>query len=364
MKATARFITNSHPAACLACAIILLIAGCGDGGSTSKTTNGSTITGKAARLQKDDRGQVVSAEFISTKVAPAQVKKLKDHPDLRDVTFYECAEFSDGAFEELAKLDQVAELHFVRSSVDAAALEQLSRMKSVRHLALSNVELTASGLAGLKDWKQLKEVTLKGTVKPEVLKGLAAADQIEVLDLEMGEFDASPLAEFKFPNLRILRMTNIELSDADLATLPEWKSLTVFDFKAIQLTDAGVAQLTKYPALESLDLSESAVTDAGLSKLLPLKSIEFLSLNSCKKVSNEGLKALAQLPALERLLLDASGVTGTGLMHLVPAPRLRYIAIGPKQASPKQIAAFTAAAKDCKVDRINPLTGPKVPDRE
>lgn len=340
--------------ACCVMLLLLLVSGCsGKSGSSS----GKKADTKPAVLKKDLQNKVVAAEFVKTPLSTEQVAALGKHAELTEITFYECQEFGEEICDELIKLKQIVAMHFVRSTIDDDALARLSKLPSVAHLTLSNTKVTSKGISDLKNWKSLKRLTLGGTIKSGALEGLSNLEQLEHLEIDLGDFEAKQLSKSALPGIRILSMANTNLSDEDLSSLPAWKTLEELEFATGKITDKGVAHFKKFPALKRLALSNSKVTDAAFAELTHLKKLEELALIECLKITDGGMKTVADFPALIRLQLEKSGVTGAGLIHLAPLKSLRWVGIGDTEASKADAEKLTKLSPKCEVERIQQRPG-------
>jgi hypothetical protein len=303
-------------------------------------------------LHRNAEGKVIGAEFYSTDVSPEQIVALREHAMLQEILFYECRGIDELVDAELIKSESLTSIHFVRSTIDDNSLARLSKIPAVEELTLANVDVTATGMAALGNWSKLKRLTLEGKIEMSALKGLSGLEQLEELEIAIGEGEAQHLAAHAFPKLRRLSVSDTKFGDADLALLPEWKTLEVFEFPAGNVTDTGVAQLSKFPSLKELELMDSQITGAGLDLLGRLKNLEFVSLMNCTKATDRGMNVFASMPFLKRLLLLDSRVTGSGMMELTSSQSLRYVGIGETQASEEEVAKLAAALPNCEVDRI------------
>ena len=307
---------------------------------------------RSPTLHRNPQGEVISAEIYATNVSPKQIVALREHAMLQEILFYECRGIDELVDAELVKSESLTSIHFVRSTIDDNSLARLSKMPAVEHLTLGNVDVTEKGIAALGNWSKLKRLTLEGKIEMSALKGLSRLEQLEELEIAIGTGEAQHLAAHAFPEIRRVSISDASFGDADLALLPEWKTLEVFEFPAENVTDAGVAQLSKFPSLKELVLMDSEVTSVGLDTLERLKKLEVVSLLNCTKATDRGMNVFATMPVLKRLVLLDSGVTGAGMMQLSTSQSLRHVAIGQTQASAEEVAELTAALPNCEVDRI------------
>jgi len=115
--------------------------------------------------------------------------------------------------------------------------------------------------------------------------------------------------------VRIRRHRDVQVTDAWLKELKEFRSLQTLDLSYTQVTDAGLKELTVFKSLQTLNLSDTHVTDDGLKELKELKSLQWLDLSNTR-VTAAGLKELKELKSLQRQDLSGYGVTDAWLKEL------------------------------------------------
>jgi internalin A len=87
-----------------------------------------------------------------------------------------------------------------------------------------------------------------------------------------------------------LRGTHV--TDADLESLKQLKSLQILNLSQTAITDAGLKPIASLPNLRNLILPVS-ITDAGLVHLKGLRNLKILLLNGTK-VTDAGLRDIQQ----------------------------------------------------------------------
>ena len=95
----------------------------------------------------------------------------------------------------------------------------------------------------------------------------------------MQGFDYAKLADR--PDVVVLQMANLEVTDATLEHLRGLVKLRRLDVGNSQVTDAGLATIAALPALEELNLGHTKITDAGFQQhLAPKSSLRKLDLTA------------------------------------------------------------------------------------
>lgn len=111
--------------------------------------------------------------------------------------------------------------------------------------------------------------------------------------------------------LVLLRLTAPQITDADLAVLPQLVALRQLVLFA-PVGDAGMESIAACPSLEIVNLPRGVFTDAGLARLKELPLLTLLRFSS-PNVTDAGLEHVAELSNLRFLHLLDVPVTDTGL---------------------------------------------------
>jgi len=115
--------------------------------------------------------------------------------------------------------------------------------------------------------------------------------------------------------LEAVKISECNLTDADLAPIEEMTSLKSLNLFRTRITDAGLMRLKGLNHLRTLVLSETEITDAGLAHLADLISLDALDLSNTR-ITDEGLDRLAGLKNLTWLNLAGTRVTDAGAERL------------------------------------------------
>jgi Leucine-rich repeat (LRR) protein len=89
---------------------------------------------------------------------------------------------------------------------------------------------------------------------------------------------------------------------AFLPHLQQYPDLEVLDLSGVPLSDADLGWLPACPKLQNLQLPSTGVTDAGVTALAALKNLQELNL-SCNPITDAALVALKKFPKLRNLML-------------------------------------------------------------
>lgn len=193
-----------------------------------------------------------------------------------------------------------------QTSISDDGVRSLAACKSLKVLALDELTFVGTdGLAALTGLTDLQELYLAGTIVDD--------DSCRVIA--------------SFPNLRKLRLSRDQISDAGLEILSDCSLLEELDLSEDSLiSDAGMASVAKLKALKKLNLWRVQISDAGVLMLAPLVNLEWLNLDNTK-LSDAGLSALSNMTKLSFLHLGSTQITADGAPALFHLTTLKDIKI-------------------------------------
>ncbi|WP_442481720.1 redoxin domain-containing protein [Aeoliella sp. SH292] len=192
---------------------------------------------------------------------------------------------------------------------------QLSQLKGLRYLSVSNAKLTSGIAANLPRLNRLQYL------------GLGSND-------ELGDEVMKAVAEL--PELQTIGINHTAVTDAGLELLARSTSLQAVYAGRTQISDSGLAAITQLPQLRALDFYAYApelrgddpnpsITDRGLAHLQRCPHLEHLNVSG-SSITDDGLgRVAADCPQLRRLSLDDTGLTSKGLHHLRAFTELEYL---------------------------------------
>lgn len=162
-------------------------------------------------------------------------------------------------------------------------------------------------------------------VRGDRLRDLAPLTRLEYLSFKQLAITDAQLATLPdFPQLEYLGLDGTRITDDGLQSLARFKRLQVLWLDGTQISDAGLVHLAGLDALRTLYLPETQVRGAGLAALRKLPNLASLSLKG-NRLTPDCLKNIARLEQLESLGLDRSDVTDWQLADLTPLARLRVL---------------------------------------
>lgn len=197
--------------------------------------------------------------------------------------------FLDGA-------PQLTALGLGHSNVGDGALDRLARLSGLRTLVLSNVHVQAAALARLAALHVLERLYLDQVhVNDDVLAALAPLrDTLRVLHLAGSDVSEDGLAALRaFGELEELTIGDTRMH-AGIADLSAWPRLRTLSLVGLELTDRVLPSLAAQPSLAILDLSATEIRDP--SPLAALPHLRTLGVAQTR-LSPAGVAAIKRLAA-------------------------------------------------------------------
>jgi len=224
---------------------------------------------------------------------------LKGLKTLTELSLVECSSLTDDAFEQLAGVPNLKKLvirdndHITGASIGemkGGALEKLDlrncalsdeslanfkHLKSLRKFMFSeNDQIEGTGLAVLRNFKQLEELHLSGlSVSNQQLKSrLGGCKRVDSDDL---------VEVAKFKNLGVLDLRGTKVKPDGIEVLAQLKSLKEIDLSSCNwIDDSAMLKLASFPALKRIRLDKVLrLTDKAFENLGKSKTIKTISLS-------------------------------------------------------------------------------------
>jgi Leucine-rich repeat (LRR) protein len=310
-------------------------------------------------------------------ISDRHIKYLEGLMQLKSLTLWggTCNSLTDASLASIAKLYNLEELHFIRTSprftvAGAAQLKDLKNLKKVdfaqimwssyagkyngdevvRQLAaLPNLEsikglsyLSAEGMKILARFHNLKclGVTLKdrrqGYYGPTGLSHLAGLGSLEELFINSESLSEADIACLEtLGRLKELIIGNKHLTDRGLASISKLNQLESLGFSVFggagvsKISKSGLKQLSGLTNLHTLDVKVYPVVmrpaDGVTLDFSALTNLNTLTLFGCS-LQDADLTSLAGLHHLEWLMLDGT-FTEEGLWRLRNLPELKLLSI-------------------------------------
>ena len=212
--------------------------------------------------------------------------------------------------------------------------------------------ITDQGLIGIKEWKHLKRLDVRGTrISDGTIEIVSRITGLEALDIAHTEVTDLGLENLiTLVNLKELALGRGRLSNSGLVTLRMLPSLNHLDLSGARPTPpdnpggrgggAGIPEETlkaiaELTDLRVLQLGYSAINADGLRVLSVLDKVEKLGLQGCSRVDDAALAELAKWKLLKYLDVQEAPVTEKGLSLLKSArPGIKILSGGTPPAPP------------------------------
>jgi Leucine-rich repeat (LRR) protein len=337
----------------------------------------SWIDQLGGRTERNEKGEIVVADFTGTWVSDADLPQLLTLPALRKLTLAE-TRITDMGLEHLRTLSGIRELDCrYTESLTEYGIAHLAGWQHLERLNLRGSQVTSRVFDHLARLTGLRWLDIGNTsVSDEGFEQLAALTRLEYLSIGGNRLTGEALPQLELlPALRRLDVSGIQRVDSGLWGLPltdqnvdriaRLTRLESLDLSGATLADRGtdrpghelaerkemrqVARLAPLTNLERLDLSRLPVTTGDLAFLARFTRLRELRLGLAPNVDDGIVTVLAQLPALESLYLGGTGLTGAGLEALSALPGLKQLWLGGSQVSQAAVEAFRQKRPECRV---------------
>ena len=302
---------------------------------------------------KMSEGRVVTLSLAATAVTDSQLQALHGLSELRSLDL-EGTEIGDLALRFVGRIprledhefpESLEELNLSHTSVSDAGLA--SFLNALRRLKLSHTNVRGVALGRLTT---LEELDLSGApVNDESAKQLAQLVNLRKLRLSYTDLTDAAYAGLKsLPRLEHLDLAGNDVGDKGLAEISSIASLTELNLSYGRLTDKGMEHLKPLQNLTWLELARTRVTDAGIASLTDLKNLAVLNLDDTK-VTDKSLEVLKPLPRLQDLRLDGATITDAGVETLCAMTSLKSLNLYHTLVSEKGYQRLRQALPGCQI---------------
>lgn len=200
-------------------------------------------------------------------------------------------------------------------SPEEDAFESLSAFATLKHLGVTDGELTGNALSRIRDLNELESLYLgNARFEPNALSGLPTCRHLRRLKL-VGALNAEVL----HPLGRCLSLTELHL-DAGYYEHNHSEMLTK------RLTGAHLAAVARIPNLKRLVISSNDLVDRDLTPLKEADQLEELFVDSMVLTGNS-LNSLGTLPRLKCLMLEVNKAGPQALQGLTGFAELQILAL-------------------------------------
>lgn len=173
-------------------------------------------------------------------------------------------------------------------------------LTKAKRLNLCGSKITDTGLAALKNMKQLEVLDLRFTDITDA--GLAHLEELENLtELYLGGdarhvgtkiTDAGMTSLRAMKKLSVLTLVHTGIGNTSMKVLRDLTGLKHLEMSHTKVTDDGLADVATLADLQHLDIYTTAVTDSGLEHLQKLGRLNYLNLYDVTSVTDEAVDTL------------------------------------------------------------------------
>ena len=192
--------------------LVVAVVGCGSNESVGDPSGDSVAAWEKleARIERNDRGEVISVDLSATQVSDAELAHLKALASLQILHLFN-TQIGDTGLIHLQGMTDLRELGLGRTRITDEGLVHLKGLTALQTLDFSWCSrITGAGLEHLKELTSLKELSLYKTKVTDAglvyLKGMTKLENLALPDL--GTSDAG-VAELR------KSLTNCEVNRLD-----------------------------------------------------------------------------------------------------------------------------------------------------
>jgi Leucine-rich repeat (LRR) protein len=309
---------------------------------------GNGVTDEAIRalaaFPELERLSLSKSGITDDQLANLPLRNLK-HLDLSDT------QLTDEGVAKLASLDKLESLEMVRTNVTGPGFEALTALKRLQAVDLDETPVTDDGVACLARLPKLAVLDLNKTAVSDVaLEHLRHNENLVSLGLYGTRVTDSGLASLAgVKKLAALRLDKTRVSDTGIEAVAHVPHMLELSLDGTRVTDASTTIIARWTDLRLLDLSRTAISEVGIKRLRGLKGLRYLWLRGTK-ASDASLQALAEMEQLEMLDLGDTLITDAGLSYLKPLSALERLNLSGTRVSGSRLEPLKALPNLTSVD--------------
>jgi hypothetical protein len=214
------------------------------------------------------RGENVAAGRIKPDVLAA----LTTTTTLASLNFDFLGTFTDAGLADVKDFPNLRGLNLVGTKVTDAGLVHLKALTKLNEVDLTDTTITDKGLANLNGLTELKELHLGNFFNTQDVTdaglGRLKLGKLKKLTISHTKVTDTGLAQLKdSKELTALGARACDMTDAGLVHLKPLVSITWLKLEATKITDAGLVHLEALPNLVALEVDKTAVTKAAATRL-------------------------------------------------------------------------------------------------
>jgi len=229
---------------------------------------------------------------------------LKDLPNITSLNLYNAVLPAHG-WKHVGELKSLEYLSLRGLGVNDAMLPALAGLHKLEKLYLSNSQIQGYGFAALQDLKQLKALSLNSSpLRDEHMHHIGGLTSLEELTMYGAPLTDRGVAKLGgLTNLKMLSLQRTRIEGLGLAVLKNCDKLQHLVISNTAISDEGLTFLPPLPALRTLQAGYLNITDASIDTLIEWKQLSWLGLYKCK-ISAGGAKLLRAAMAGTRIQIS------------------------------------------------------------
>ena len=189
--------------------------------------------------------------------------------------------------------DRLKKLSIHDSFQEVSSWSNLSLLKSLTHLKLSNCDVADEDLNNIDMEIQKIELVFCQNLTSKCLqsiKNFEALQDLTFSDLLRNIDEAAFVCLHQLVNLVRLNLSETDAGDALFQhAVGNYRHLKHLELRYTKVSDTGLFYISKLLELAHLDISLCKISDKGLSFLGRLVSLKELKIRSCNKVTDNGV---------------------------------------------------------------------------
>ncbi|MEO2030482.1 MAG: hypothetical protein ABGZ35_00205, partial [Planctomycetaceae bacterium] len=344
--------------------------------------SGSAVTdGTLQRIAK--HSTIVSLDLSNTAVTEIVIRYLSELNQLTELKLQYCSNVDDIALNEVSRIGSLRRLDISHTEITDVGLSHISRLVGLKQLNVRGNQISDNGVEKIAALPQLVSLGLQQTnVGDNGLLAIANSPRVSRLSVFGTQVTAEAVGKMRTSNPALTIDHSIEdemrslgalvgrrfngdvssisagrlwkeagfdgnyngsIRDSSLSHLRDLTQLQSLSLAHTFVTDAGLRHVAGLKFLQTLNLYATGVTDAGFVHLKDLRNLRSLTLNFTN-VQDDGLEFLTGLPRLSYLTLSHTAVTDEGMFHV---GRMRALT---------SLYLYNVRITDTGVERIKDLT--------
>lgn len=232
------------------------------------------------------------------------------------------------------------------------ALKEIEVLPAIEFIGSGGTEITPATLRALQGKPALKRLSISlARIGDDSARILPTLKSLEAVDLR-SQVESSPVGLqelFRMHHLQELSLSDRLVTDEVLQDLAKLPNLRVLNLRSLFVTDAGLASLRRLHGLQSLRITLTEnVTQAGRNQLAEMK-LRYLEITSFNATDRE-IKDLGRLMSLRKLrLINAVNVTGAAIPCFAEMTNLKELEVLGATFSTSDVKRLKTDLPNCQV---------------